>query len=136
MRTRLGGRGESEAGIGGVVRFEPAAGMALVGVVLFVEGDEAHVLVEGGTVRRTRRDALSEASDAGHDELAAMARDVRAFASLREGDAVRYADSRGALGLGTLVEKCRFGALVARPDGVVMGIGFRKLSSDEAGMGS
>lgn len=130
MRTRLGGRGESEAEIGAIVRFEPAEGMALFGVVLFVEGGFAHVLLEGGTVRRTSRDSLSEVDDGDHAELALIAQDARTFGELREGDAVRYADSQGTLGEGTLVEKCRFGALVARPDGVVMGIGFRKISPE------
>lgn len=127
MRERLGGRSESEAGRGEVVRFELAPGMPLVGVVLFVEADNAHVLLDGGTVRRVDRNLLSPAMDGIHEELAALASDVRAFGELNEGDPVRYTDSRGITAEGVLIEKCRYGALVARPDRAVMGIGFRKL---------
>jgi hypothetical protein len=40
---------------------------------------------------------------------------------------VRYADDAGALIDGKLIEKCRWGALVARDDGAVVAVGFRKL---------
>lgn len=127
MRERLGGRASSSDDAGRLVQLQLGPEALVRGVVIFAEGDEAHVLAEGGVVRRAKRDALASVIEPVHEELAALAADVRVFAKLEEGDAVRYVDSKGVLGEGLLVEKCRYGALVARPDNVVMGVGFRKL---------
>lgn len=131
IRERLGGRASSSREIGKLVRLQLGPDKAVLGVLIFAEGDEAHVLLEGGVVRRAKRDALSEVAEPVEEALEALAADVRVFAALEEGDAVRYLDSKGVLGHGILVEKCRYGALVARPDDAIMGVGFRKLWPEE-----
>ena len=40
---------------------------------------------------------------------------------------MRFATEGGAVEHGTLLEKCRWGGLVQRGDGVVVGIGFRRV---------
>ena len=59
-------------------------------------------------------------------ELLAVSRDARSFAALSEGERVQY-QHEGGIGEGTLVEKCRFGALIQRADGAVIGAGFRRV---------
>lgn len=127
MRDRLGGRVESEAGIGELVRLEPAPEMSLSGVVLFVQGDDFRVLLPGGTVRRAKADSITALTEPVDEELAALASEVRTFAKLSEGEAIRYRDPKGNLARGTLIEKCRYGALIAKTDGTIMGVGFRKI---------
>lgn len=128
MRERLGGRVPSQPGMGEIVRYEPRPGQVLVGVVLFVGDVHADILLgESGIVHRARRDSLTPLGEAPTEELQQLAADVRVFAGLNEGDEVLYVDRRGGVGHGVLVEKCRYGALVARKDEVVMGIGFRNL---------
>jgi hypothetical protein len=56
-----------------------------------------------------------------------VALDARAFADLREGQRVGY-HHEGRLGEGTLVEKCRFGGLVERGDGTIVGVAFRRFA--------
>jgi len=56
--------------------------------------------------------------------------EVRLFATLKEGQRVRFAEkdgSAGELSVGMLVEKCRYGALVAKDDGRILAVGFRRL---------
>lgn len=128
VRERLGGRALSRPGNGEVVRFEPRPGQALIGVVLFLDDEQADVLVgDKGIVHRARREALEPLPEAPNEELAKLSADVRVFAELNEGEEVLYVDPKGELGQGVLVEKCRYGGLVARKDKVVMGVGFRKL---------
>jgi len=128
VRERLGGRVSSQPGSGAVVRFEPRPGQVLEGVVLFLDDEQADVLVgDRGIVHRARREALQTVAEAPNEELAKLSADVRVFAELNEGDEVLYVDSKGELGQGVLVEKCRYGGLVVRKDKVVMGVGFRKL---------
>lgn len=128
VRERLGGRALSQPGMGEVVRYEPRPGQVMVGVVLFVDDRQADILLgERGIVHRARRDALTPLGEPPTEELLKLAADVRVFAALSEGDEVLYVDAKGELGQGVLVEKCRYGGLVARKDEVVMGVGFRKL---------
>ena len=125
VRKRLGGRASTEPGAGDLVAVASEQGAARRGVVLFVQGDEIDVWLEGGVVRRTRRSKTAEAAEAAGD-LASIARAARIFAALAEGQRVRYQHEAG-VGEGALVEKCRFGALVERGDGRVLGVGFRRL---------
>jgi hypothetical protein len=60
------------------------------------------------------------------EDMSVIARAARSFAALHEGQRVRF-QHEGGLGEGALVEKCRFGALVARGDGTVLGVGFRRI---------
>lgn len=127
VRRRLGGRASTEAGAGELVAVASEQGAARTGVVLFVQGEDLDVWLEGGVVRRTRRSKTVKAAIAGGD-LLSIARAARIFAELTEGQRVHYQHETG-VGEGALVEKCRFGALVERGDGTVLGVGFRRLWS-------
>ena len=99
-----------------------------MGVVFFARGEELDVWVEGDLVRRIRRPETQPADGVLPRALLAVARDASSFASLQEGQRVRY-QHPGGLGEGALVEKCRFGALIERDDRTVLGIGFRRLTA-------
>lgn len=129
MRARLGGRAAaaSSGAVGDAVSLGEDA-PPRPGVVLASDGAAVDVYVDHGTVRRTRaaevRPWLGELPPALRD----VARDARVFASLREGQPVRFATGAGAVEEGTLLEKCRWGGLVRRGDGVVVGVGFRRVT--------
>lgn len=126
MRLRLGGRATTDASAGSLVRVPAPGDVALAGVVVFAQGDEAHVLSASNVVRRVSRRELAPLQDAPAD-LQRLAEDVRAFARLEEGDSVRFVHPASGETAGTLVEKCRYGALVLRDDGTLVGVGFRQL---------
>lgn len=132
VRKRLGGRARTEPGVGEPVCLRSEQGHDRLGVVLFVREDELHVWTDGGVVRRAARASARGADGTLSAELLAVSHDARRFASLEEGERVRYHDERGE-SEGALIEKCRFGALVEREDGVVVGVGFRKLERAPAG---
>ncbi len=121
-RRRLGGRAVSLPGVGEIV-VTPAG----VGVILFVETDTFDVWTGDGAGRRVPRGSCRALLDSPQDALAMIASDARVFASLQEGQPVRFSRSETASDDGVLVEKCRYGGLVERADGVVMGIGFQRL---------
>jgi hypothetical protein len=123
VRKRLGGRASTEAGAGELVSLRDGR----TGVVLFVRADLLDVWLQGDVVRRVRRADTRPADEAVARDLHAVARDARVFASLREGQRVGF-QHEGGLGEGALVEKCRFGGLVERGDGKVVGVGFRRLA--------
>ncbi|MDI1477945.1 hypothetical protein [Polyangium sp. y55x31] len=126
MRKRLGGRASTEPGAGDAVTFTTPGGVRHMGVVLFVRGDELDVWVDENVVRRTRRAAASPLDATLPRDLVALAADARVFATLTEGQRICYLDE-GRVDEGTLIEKCRFGALVERSDGTIVGLGFRRL---------
>lgn len=128
MRARLGGRlvpGGANAA-GDVVRIgdeQPAR----AGVVLASDAHAVDVYVERGTVRRTRAAEIHPWLGELPGPLSTVAHEARVFAGLTEGQPVRFSTEGGALESGTLLEKCRWGGLVQRGDGVVLGIGFRRV---------
>jgi hypothetical protein len=122
VRARLGGRARTDFQAGRVVCFLDTGA---TGVVLFAQGAEVHVFSNAGWVRRTTADALSQVDEPAA-ELYAVANDVRVFAALEEGTRVRFQDV-GGMAQGTLIEKCRYGAVVRRDDAAVMGVGFRRI---------
>jgi hypothetical protein len=122
VRARLGGRARTDPQAGRVVCFLDTGA---TGVVLFGHGDEVHVFSNAGWVRRTTADAVT-AVDEPAEDLHAVANDVRVFAALEEGNRVRFQDL-GGMAQGTLIEKCRYGAVVRRDDETVMGVGFRRI---------
>jgi len=130
VRRRLGGRASTEVGAGEAVTFTNDGGRRFSGVVLFVRGDELDVWVEETLVCRTRRDRVAPLEPPLSREIAAIASEARTFGKLCEGDLVRYLEE-GRVGEGTLVEKCRFGALVERGDGTIVGLGFRRVWARE-----
>jgi hypothetical protein len=134
VRKRLGGRASTEPGAGEVVRLRDGR----PGVVLFVRGEQIDVWLDGDVVHRVRRaDALPQGAraDVGEADLGAVAADAHAFGLLFEGQRVRFRHE-GGLDDGTLVEKCRFGGLVERGDGTVVGVSFRRLSTVPSGLPS
>lgn len=131
-RARLGGR--SEAGPpppgfspGLAVTFALPGGERRAAIVIYAGADEIHVLLDPLRLRRFTSADLTPHEGALDDELTKLAADARLFGMLTEGQAIRYADDAGALVDGKLIEKCRWGALVAREDGAVVAVGFRKL---------
>jgi hypothetical protein len=125
-RKRLGGRGESDPGAGDLVAFDGDR----LGVVLFARGDDLEVWIDDGLVRRVRRGETRAADAVVSKQLASIADAARAFADLAEGTRVRFRDEVRTEG-GTLVEKCRFGALIEREDGSIVAVGFRRVSAAE-----
>lgn len=122
VRARLGGRARTDLQAGNVVCFLDTGA---TGVVLYGHGAEVHVFSNAGWVRRTTIDALTRVTEPA-EALHAVANDVRVFAALEEGHRVRFQDL-GGIAEGTLIEKCRYGALVRRDDQTVMGVGFRRI---------
>jgi hypothetical protein len=131
VRKRLGGRAATDPGAGDVVRLDLGPEGERVGVVLFAQGEALDVwLATGmptGLVRRTTRGRAARHDGPTPDDLASVADDARVFGALREGERVRYEPSPGRYGEGTLGEKCRFGGVLVRDDGVLVGVGFRRL---------
>ncbi len=120
-RRRLGGRGSTSARAGGVVVTGGARG-----VVLYADDTECDVLLESGLVKRTALDRVTTTSGAPAAlEEAAVA--VRVFARLAEGERVRFEQLEAAAAEGRLIEKCRYGALIARDDGSIVAVGFRRI---------
>jgi hypothetical protein len=132
-RTRLGGRttdeGPAPPGIapGSIVKVVASGGTEHVAVVVFVNADEVHILVDGTKLRRVPPAAVDAHEGATPSSLSKIAADAQVFSRLAEGQQVRYADNGGGLLAGKLVEKCRYGGLVVREDGAVIAVGFRKL---------
>ena len=122
VRARLGGRARTDFQAGRVVCFLDTGA---TGVVLFGHGEEVHVFSNAGWVRRTTLDALTQVDEPAPD-LHEVANDVRVFAALEEGHRVRFQDL-GGIAQGTIIEKCRYGAVVRRDDETVMGVGFRRI---------
>lgn len=122
VRARLGGRARTDQQAGRVVCFLDTGA---AGVVLFGHGEEVHVFSNAGWVRRTTVGAVTRVADPAPD-LDVVANEVRIFASLEEGHRVRFQD-RSGVAHGTLLEMCRYGAVVRRDDQTVMGVGFRRI---------
>ncbi|EYF02027.1 hypothetical protein [Chondromyces apiculatus] len=143
VRARLGGRAATGPGAGELVTLTTSTGSELPGVVLFVAGDDLDVWVETALPRPPTAALLAPASNAGvvhrvtraavvplhvpaSKQLTTVAADARIFAALGEGQRIHYQTDAG-LREGTLVEKCRYGALVASDDGVLIAVGFRRV---------
>jgi hypothetical protein len=127
-RKRLGGRDATGPGAGRIVAID-----AVVGVVLFEANGEVDVVLESGLVRRTSASRCSAHEGEVAWATRAVADSARVFASLHEGDDVCYEPANGPPAHGKLLEKCRYGALVATSDGRILAVGFRKLSPVASG---
>lgn len=132
-RDRLGGRISAEdtpafgVACGLVVGVAGGRGAIVPGVVIFASRAEVHVLLDGVRLRRVQPDAVRPFTGEVSLALSKIAGDAKLFAQLVEGEAVRYAADDGIVVMAKVVEKCRWGALVAREDGAVIAVGFRKL---------
>jgi hypothetical protein len=126
IRKRLGGRASTESGAGEVVTFTTNGGIHQTGVVVFVRGDELDVYVSDNVVRRISRSVAKPIEKASDPSFKGIADSVRVFERLAEGQHVCFASDDGTQE-GILVEKCRFGALVERSDGTIVGLGFQRV---------
>lgn len=132
VRKRLGGRASTEPGAGEIVSLTTEGGATRVGVVLFARGEDVDVWTDHGVVRRARRTCVTPCREEVSKELSQVADDARIFGAMCEGQRVRYQHEAG-LDEGVVVEKCRFGALLRRDDGVILGVGFRRIWPLSAG---
>lgn len=123
-RQRLGGRAATDALAGAIVTVH---GSPVRGVVVFSNEKECDVFLEAGFVKRTQRSAVEPASCEDESPLHELSGEARVFASLDEGKRVRFEEPEKGSQEGLLFEKCRYGALVAKDDGTIVAVGFRKL---------
>jgi hypothetical protein len=133
VRKRLGGRQSTEPGSGEIVALTARDGTEQVAVVLFVRGDTLDLWLDG-IIRRVSRADVSAPGRTPSSELIAMANDARVFGQLVEGQMVQY-EREGTILSAKLIEKCRFGALLLREDGSIVGVGFRKVWPSGQGQG-
>jgi len=132
MRARLGGRlGAGPHGTtvapGAIVSVATGGDSYQVGVLLCVASDTVDVYLERGLVKRTQPDQISHHATEPTPELERVARDVRVFQALNEGQGVIVEGDDGLRVDGTLREKCRYGALVETSAGRLLAVGFRRL---------
>jgi hypothetical protein len=132
-RETLGGRASTDHTAGARVRVGSVRGAAIEGVVVFGSERERDVWIGEGRFQRIAAgdcETLSLGDPAlGDRALDAVADDARRFATFVEGAAVRYLDRSGRAHEGTLVEKCRYGALVMGEGGRILAVGFRRITS-------
>lgn len=121
-RVRLGGRAQTGTRTGQVMM---AGGTAVV--VIHDGGDELWVWLSEGRVKRVPSSSLVSFSLPPSADLARVAADAVVFGSLREGERVRWMAPDAELREGLLVEKCRFGALVAIEGDAIVAVAFRRL---------
>jgi len=131
MRTRLGGRiavaPPASLLPGSVVVLPTASGTERLGVMVACDERTAHVYLERGIVKRTSTDSITPFSGDVPADLAIIARQVRIFASLVEGQDVLVEREDKGTQPGILREKCRYGALVEVEGSKMLGVGFGKL---------
>ena len=98
------------------------------GVVLHADGSTVDVMVSAGVVRRVAREGVVTVDDVELSPLRRrMADDVRRFAAMPTGRRARFMAETGAEAEGLLIEKCRYGALLALDDGRVVALGFSRM---------
>lgn len=127
VRRRLGGRASSEGRAGELVALSGGAEGERLGVVLFAKDEELAVWVGEGLVRKTRSRLARSTGGAVPPALTKVADDARVFGSLAEGQRVTFEAGERQIARGTLIEKCRFGALVRLENGTLVGVGFRRI---------
>ncbi len=122
-RERLGGRTKSHGDAGAIVSVGRGGELKL-GVVLWSDDASCDVWLGDDVTKRARTNAVIRTTAPAPLALAQVAADARTFALLEEGQDVSFDEGR----FGRLVEKCRWGALVAGPDGKIFAVGFRRFS--------
>jgi hypothetical protein len=123
-RASLGGRASTSARAGERVRVKSTR---REGVVVFASESEVDVWIGDGRLQRVAPGEC-ERSERGERELDAVAADARRYGALVEGEEVTFLDRSDRAHPGTLVEKCRYGALVLDRGGKVVAVGFRRVS--------
>lgn len=100
------------------------------GVVLYATATTADVYVGPRVVRRVGRHAIELLDDAETPvSLRTVASDVRRYAGIATGVTVRFRGETGHDVEGVLIEKCRFGGLVALADGRIVALGFGRIDA-------
>ncbi|AKF07404.1 hypothetical protein [Sandaracinus amylolyticus] len=125
-RASLGGRASTSPEAGALVQVIEASSR-VSGVIVFASAEERDVWIGEGRLRRVARSSCVDAEGPMDPALAPVAADASRFAALSEGTRVRYHDRRGVAHEGTLVEKCRYGALVESSAGRVLAVSFRRI---------
>ncbi len=113
-REKLGGRVTSHGRGGEIVRVGED-----VGVIVWSDAAQCDVWIGEDRIKRVRSEEASENAEAVMLDVSA---DAHAFAQLEEGARVVFDEQIP----GRLIEKCRWGALVARDDGRIFAVGFRR----------
>jgi hypothetical protein len=125
-RRRLGGPYADDVDAAMIGRFVRAAPHE--GVVLHADAATVDVMVSAGVVRRVARAGVVALDDVELSPLRRrMADDVRRFAAMPAARRARFTTETGDEAEGLLIEKCRYGALVALDDGRVVALGFSRL---------
>ncbi len=101
-------------------------GVRHAGVLLWSTGRTCDIWCDDGLARRARSAAVLPRRGPAPESLVRVEAEVRMFASMNEGDRVRWERTTG-LAEGRIVEKCRYGAIVVTRGGKVIAVGFRKL---------
>ncbi len=120
-RERLGGRVSSHGRAGEMALFD-----ASPAVVVWSDAAECDLWIGEDRIRRVPADAATPGQPS--SPLAPVADDARAFARLEEGQAVIFDGATP----GRLIEKCRWGGLVAIADGRIFAVGFRRFARARA----
>ncbi|MEZ4296356.1 MAG: hypothetical protein R3B70_15400 [Polyangiaceae bacterium] len=131
IRAKLGGRASTETGAGDLVTVDAGAGLTHTGIIIYTRGEEVDVWTGEGVVRRARWSLVRRSPAPIPDELRGVSADAAVFGGIAEGQRVRYRHDTGTAE-GTVVEKCKFGALVERDDRTLVGVSFRRLWPAEA----
>ncbi|MCC6646144.1 MAG: hypothetical protein IT374_11300 [Polyangiaceae bacterium] len=129
LRTRLGGLAPAGSPRAGEVVVVDDAGAPAV--LLDADTTHAHLWLGGGRARRVELARLSRA-EAPDPSMAEVAARARSFRDVQEGDRVTFRD-HGRDGRGVVADRCRFGVVVARADGTMVGVGFTRVSREAAG---
>ena len=116
-REKLGGRVSSHGRGGEVVRVGDE-----VGVVIWSDDAHCDVWIGEDRIKRVPFDEASKTPPV--EAMRAIASDARAFVDLEEGARVVFDEKLE----GRLIEKCRWGGLVALDDGRVFAVGFRRFA--------
>lgn len=127
-REALGGRWvEVDSSLPGMgCRFLDSRGRVRQGVVVAASRDSLDVWIGDGRFQRIAVGRAEFFEVEATDELAHAAADARIFGAMNEGVAVQFLSRDGSVRSGTLVERCRYGALVAA-ERQVFAVAFRRL---------
>jgi len=121
-RDKLGGRVGEHGRAGDPVEIVHH-GATRQGVILWSDDASCDVWLGDEACVRVPLDVCAPAALVTGSPLLRISRAARAFAALREGTTVQAGD-----GPVKLVEKCRWGALVASADGRIFALGFHRLA--------
>ena len=121
-RRKLGGAVSSPGDVGQLVQVARGDTRS-AGVVVWSDDERCDVWLEPDRILRcTKRDTLPAIASA-TSPLLGVSSAVKGFATLREGETI-HVDGQDV----KVLERCRWGAIVARPSGAILAIGFQRLT--------